>query len=52
MPWLGAIALSADAKGLVGAQQDVQVNGVVSRVEVMDQVIRIFHLRERFKVNI
>ena len=39
MPWLGAIALSADAKGLVGAQQDLQVNGVVSAVEVMDQDI-------------
>lgn len=39
LPWLGPIDFTADTKGMVGDQQDLTVNGVVSAVQLMDQTV-------------
>lgn len=49
LPWLGHVDLSVDAKGIIGHDQDAEIKGLISSIEVQGQPIHDIAFQSRLE---
>ncbi len=49
LPWLGPVDLSADVKGTISNHSDLEINGLINSIEILDQTINAITLHSSYR---